>query len=65
VTVLTRSCGFVEISFGGRITDGAPVRGGLIALPPRLHGPRCSMSLSIGAGAGAGGDREFSYGEWR
>ncbi|CAN6166826.1 unnamed protein product [Urochloa humidicola] len=40
----------------------ASVRGGIIALPPRLRGPRCSMSLSIGGGgAGASEDRGFSY----
>jgi len=43
--------------------DGiALVRGGIVALPPRLRGPRCSMSLSVGGGAGASEDRGFSYG---
>uniref|UniRef100_A0A804QB45 Protein CHAPERONE-LIKE PROTEIN OF POR1, chloroplastic n=1 Tax=Zea mays TaxID=4577 RepID=A0A804QB45_MAIZE len=43
--------------------DAAVVREGVIALPLRLRGPRCSISLSIGAGAGAGAeaDHEFSY----
>jgi len=42
--------------------DGiALVRGGIVALPPRLRGPRCSMSLSVGGGAGASEDRGFSY----
>ncbi|CAL5074514.1 unnamed protein product [Urochloa decumbens] len=48
----------------GRWGTGGPalVRGGIIALPPRLRGPRCSMSLSIGGGgAGASEDRGFSY----
>ncbi|PWZ15174.1 Protein CHAPERONE-LIKE PROTEIN OF POR1, chloroplastic [Zea mays] len=48
---------------GGWGADAAAVREGVIALPLRLRGPRCSISLSIGAGAGAGAeaDHEFSY----
>jgi len=54
---------FVEFSIGRWGPDGiALVRGGIVALPPRLRGPRCSMSVSIGGGAGASEDRGFSYG---
>jgi hypothetical protein len=54
---------FVEFSIGRWGPDGiALVRGGIVALPPRLRGPRCSVSLAIGGGAGASEDRGFSYG---